>query len=294
MRPVDSARLLLLSALWGGSFIVIRIAAPVLGPILLVGLRVLVAGLALLAYAAATSARLELRRYWRQYLAIGALNSAIPFLLISTAELHLPASLAAILNATSPLFGALIAAGWIRDPLTPRKLAGILLGIAGVGVLAGWSPLALSATVAASIALSLLGAAFYGLASVYTKARVAAAPALGMATGSQLGAALLLAPLLPFSLPPAWPPVQVVLGVFALGLLCTALAYVLYFRLIADIGPVRALTVTLLIPLFGVVWAALLLGEPLSAGALCGCALILAGMALAHGLRAPRCARAAQ
>lgn len=294
MRPVDWARLLLLSALWGGSFILIRIAAPVLGPILLVGLRVLVAGLALLAYAVATGARLELRRYWRQYLAIGALNSAIPFLLISTAELHLPASLAAILNATSPLFGALIAAGWVRDPLTPRKLAGILLGIAGVGVLAGWNPLALSATVAASIALSLLGAAFNGLASVYTKARVAAAPALGMATGSQLGAALLLSPLLPLSLPPAWPPVQVVLSVLTLALLCTALAYVLYFRLIADIGPVRALTVTLLIPLFGVVWAALLLGEPASAGALCGCALILAGMALAHGPRAPRSSQAAE
>ena len=115
MRAPDLARLLLLAALWGGSFIFIRIAAPVLGPIVLVTIRVLLAGAALLVYALVTRSELELRARWRQYLTIGALNSAIPFVLISTAELQLPASLAAILNATSPLFGAVIAAIWIKD-----------------------------------------------------------------------------------------------------------------------------------------------------------------------------------
>jgi drug/metabolite transporter (DMT)-like permease len=127
MRPADLARLLLLSALWGGSFVFIRVAAPALGPIVLVEGRVLTAGLALLVYAVATKQRRALRERWRQYLVIGALNSAIPFVLISTAELHLTASLASILNATSPLFGALIAAAWIKEPLTPKKIVGIAL-----------------------------------------------------------------------------------------------------------------------------------------------------------------------
>jgi drug/metabolite transporter (DMT)-like permease len=254
MRPQDTARLLLLSALWGGSFIFIRIAAPVLGPVVLVWTRVLLAGLTLLAFALIMRRPLEIRRFWRQYLVLGALNSAIPFLLISAAELNLSASLAAVLNATSPLFGAVIAFFWIRDPLTPRKLAGLFLGIAGVAILAGWSPITLDAVVVISIVASLLGAASYGLASVYTKARVHNAPALGMAVGSQLAASLLLTPFVPFTWPAATPSSTVILCTLALALGSTALAYVLFFRLVVDVGPTKALTVTFLVPIFGVIW----------------------------------------
>lgn len=285
MKPADVLRLLLLSALWGGSFVFIRVAAPVLGPIVLVEFRVLIAGLTLLAYARITHQRLDLRARWRQYLIIGALNSAIPFVLISTAELHLTASLASILNATSPLFGALIAAAWISDSLTPKKIAGIVLGFAGVTILAGWSPLTLSGIVLLSIGASLSGAAFYGLAGVYTKARVSGAPPLGMAVGSQLCASLLLMPLVPLALPSAAPSARVILCVLALALFCTALAYVLYFRLIVDVGPTRAITVTFLIPISGVLWGSLFLGESLRPGTLIGCAIILVGTALVTGVR---------
>ena len=254
MKAPDLARLVFLAALWGGSFIFIRIAAPVLGPIVLVTLRVFLAGSALLVYALITRSDLELRTRWRQYLILGALNSAIPFVLISTAELQLPASLAAILNATSPLFGAVIAAIWIKDPLTRRKIAGLALGLIGVGVLVGWSPTEFTPVVALAAGASLLGAAFYGLASVYTKAKVVGARPIGMATGSQFAAGLLLLPFVPFSTRAGSPSITVVFSVLALALLCTALAYLLYFRLIVDVGPAKALTVTFLVPIFGTLW----------------------------------------
>jgi drug/metabolite transporter (DMT)-like permease len=215
---------------------------------------------------------------------LGAVNSAAPFVLISAAELHLTASLAAILNATSPLFGAVIAAMWLKDRLTPRKVAALILGLAGVGVLAGWSPLTLSAVVVLSISASLLGAASYGLASVYTKARVRDASPLGLAAGSQLAASLLLLPLTPFTLPPAPPSTSVMLVVLVLGLVCTALAYLLYFRLVIDVGPVKALTVTFLVPVFGVTWGALLLGETITWSTVAGCVIILVSTALVTGV----------
>ena len=131
MSRASTIRLFLLSLLWGGSFLFIRITAPILGPVVVAELRVLLAGIALGLFAIATRKQLELRTRWKQYLVVGLINSAIPFALIATAELRLTASLAAVLNATSPLFGALIAALWLHDPLTPRKLVGLAVGVAG-------------------------------------------------------------------------------------------------------------------------------------------------------------------
>ncbi|MCX6028874.1 MAG: DMT family transporter [Chloroflexi bacterium] len=287
MRPADVVRLLMLAVLWGGSFLFMRIAAPVLGPVVLIALRVSLAGLALLAYAAITRQKLALRRYWRQYLIIGAINSALPFVLIATAELKLPASLAAILNATSPLFGAMMAALWLREPLTLRKIGGIGLGIAGVVILVGGKAFMATENVLLSIGASLFAAACYGLASVYTKLKAAGAPAFGMAAGSQIGASLVLLPLIPFTLPTAQPAAVVVGTVAALALLSTAVAYLLYFRLIVDVGPVRALSVTFLVPVFGLLWGAIFLGEPITTGMLLGGGVILAGIALVMGARLP-------
>jgi drug/metabolite transporter (DMT)-like permease len=285
MQAGDTGRLICLAAVWGGSFLFIRVAAPVLGPVVLVELRVLIAGLALLLYAAFTHQALDLRARWRQYLIIGALNTAIPFVLISTAELRLAASFAAILIATSPLFGAIIAAIWLKDTLTARKIGGLILGIAGVTVLVGWGPIVLSADTMLSIGASLLGAASYGVASVYTKARVTNAPPLGMAVGSQIGASLILLPLIPAAPPTSIPSAGVALCVLLLALGSTALAYLLYFRLIVDIGPARALTVTFITPIFAVAWGALFLHEQIAVSAILGCAIILAGTALVLGVR---------
>jgi drug/metabolite transporter (DMT)-like permease len=293
MRAGDLGRLLLLSALWGASFIFIRVAAPALGPVVLVWTRVLVAGLLLAAYALVGRRSIGLREHWPQYLVLGLFNSALPFVLISAAELHLSASLAAVLNATSPLFGAVIAFFWLRDPLTVRKLGGLALGILGVTILAGWSPITLDTVVVLSIFASLAGAASYGLASVYTKARVRNVPALGMAAGSQLAASLLLTPLVPFTWPSAVPSTTVLLCTLALAVGSTAFAYLLFFRLVVDVGPTKALTVTFLVPVFGVLWGALFLHEPVGISTFVGGLVVLAGTALVVGVRLPQWRRGA-
>jgi drug/metabolite transporter (DMT)-like permease len=192
--------------------------------VVLVEGRVLVAGTASLAYAAFTRKLPELRSRWRGLLVVGAVNSALPFVLIWRAERHLPASLAATLNATALLFGALVAAWWLGEPLTARKAAGPAVGLAGVAVLVGLGPLAPSGAVLWSIAASLLAALSYGLAAVYVKAEPAGVPPMALATYSQLFAALALLPAIPFALP-AGPPSAVVVGsVLVLAPLSTAYA----------------------------------------------------------------------
>jgi len=156
MRAKDFGALLLLSALWGGSFLFMRVAAPVLGPMLLVTLRVGIASAALLVYAVYSGAVPPLRTHRRQFLVLGAFNGALPYALFATAELHLTASLAAILNATTPLFTALIAALWLRDQLGTRKLIGLFVGFIGVALLVGWSPVPLGLAVIGSIGAALL------------------------------------------------------------------------------------------------------------------------------------------
>ena len=289
MKPGDLGALLLLSALWGGSFLFIRVAVPVLGPLALAEARVGLADLALLLYAASRRRAPDLRARWRPLLVIGAINSALPFALIMAAELRLSASLAAILNATSPLFGALVAA-WLGEALPARKVAGLLLGTLGVAVLVDWSPLPRTGATLLAVGASLLAALCYGRAAAYTKARAPGLPPLTLAVGSQLGASLVLLPLIPLAPPRAWPPVGVALCVLALALLSTAVAYLLYFRLIVNVGPTKALTVTFRTPLFGVTWGALFLREPVGPGTLLGGAIVLAGTALVTGLL-PRPAR---
>lgn len=275
--------LLALSAIWGGSFPFMRLAAPALGPVLLIELRVGLAGLTLLAFGLLTRSLPDWRQQWRSYLVVGAMNSALPFLLFAFASLTLPASVTAVLNATTPLFGLLVAIFWLGEKLTLRKAAGLAVGFGGVISLMGMGPLPLTPQVLTAAGASLLGALSYGTAAVYTKVRAGGAQPRAMATYSQLFAALLIAPLLPFALPKAAPGPLVVGSVLALALLCTALAYLLYFYLILHAGPTRATLVTYLTPAFSSLWGALLLQEKVGLGNLVGFGLILCSVALVSG-----------
>jgi drug/metabolite transporter (DMT)-like permease len=163
MRPRDFAGLVLLGALWGGSFLFIRVAVPALGPFLLAELRVGLAAVALFLFALAAGRVPEIRHRWRSFLVLGFLNAAVPFSLISAAEIHLTASLAAILNSTTVMFSAIVAAAWIGDVLTARKAIGIVLGIIGVSVLVGWDPLPLSGGVLLAVAAMLVASLSYAL-----------------------------------------------------------------------------------------------------------------------------------
>ncbi|HTQ77463.1 MAG TPA: DMT family transporter [Burkholderiales bacterium] len=280
MTPADYARLLLLAAIWGGAFPFMRVAAPVFGPAWTAELRVLVGGLALYGWLRLRGVDPGLRRHARFYLLLGAVGIALPFALYSYAAMRAPASLLAILNATAPMFGLAWNASFRDERLTGRKLAGLALGIAGVALIAAPSEIAASGALSSAVAAALGACCCYGVVGVLVKRFARGATPRAMAAGNQLAAAAVL---LPFAamVPTATPPtVLAAANLLALALLGSAVAFPLYFRLIADVGATRALTVTYLIPLFGVTWGYLFLGESLPASALASAALIVAGTVL--------------
>ncbi len=273
--------LLLLAAVWGASFLFVRIAAPVLGPVLLIELRVLLAGLALLLLSIRLNLLVEIRRQLMPLFVVGFINSAIPFLLFAFASLYLPAGFTAILNATAPLFGTIIAFLWLREKLTLSQFLGLIVGFAGVTILVGWTNMPVTQSFVWSTIAGLLAALMYAVAAPYTKQKLSGVSPIAIATGSQLSAAVVLLPITPFFLPTAFPSSKVISVVLALALFSTAFAYILYFRLISNIGAGKALTVAYLIPLFAMFWGAIVLNEPITMSMILGCSLILTGTAIA-------------
>ncbi len=282
-------RLMLLAALWGGSFLLMRVTAPVLGALLTTFARVLLGAMGLGLLLVVLRMRPRFGGKLGATLALGVVNSGIPFLMFAIAARNLPAGYSAILNATTPLMGVLVGALAFGERITAARVSGVALGIVGVGVLAQAGPVALTPEVLASMGACLVATGCYGLAGFLTRRWITERGGLDsrtVALGSQMGAVLLLVPCVAWELwhqPSAattWltAPAQVWGALLALGLLCTALAYVLYFRLIADVGPLKALTVTFLIPLFGVAWGWLFLDEVATAAHVGGGVLI--GLAL--------------
>jgi drug/metabolite transporter (DMT)-like permease len=280
MRPADYARLVALAAIWGAAFIFMRVAAPVLGAAWTAELRVLIGGLALLAWLRIAGFGPGLSVHWRSYLLIGGVGIAAPFVLYSFAAMHAPASLLAIVNATSPIFGLAWNASFRDERVTARKAFGLALGVAGVALIARPAGLAEGPLFGWAVAAALAACCLYGVVGVLVKRFSGGATPRAMAAGNQLAAAVVLIPLLPFVPPLAAPSALVLANVLALALLASGVAFVLYFRLIADVGATRALTVTYLIPLFGIFWGWLFLNEALPPSALAGGALILAGTIL--------------
>lgn len=291
MRPSDTLRLFVLAALWGGSFLGLRIVAPVLGAIVTAEARVAVAGVALLAWCAIVRVPLRWREHAGPMAVVGVFNSAIPFALFAFAVRTIPGGYAAILNATSPLFGAVIASLWLREALGVRRLLGIVFGVAGVACVVKLGPVAATGDALVAYAACLAAACCYGFAGNYTKQLARPIPPAAMATGSQITAAIALLPLIPFDPVQAVPTHTVVAVAAALGIGSTAIAYLLYFRLIRDVGATRALTVTFLVPLFAVGWGWALLDEVVTWRMAGGGALVLIATWLV--VTAPKAASAA-
>jgi len=287
LRPSDLARLVALAAMWGASYLFMRFAVQHFGAVTLIALRVLIAGVALTAFLVLSGGEIGWARHWRGYLFVGAVGLALPFVLIAQALATIDASTAAILNALSPLFASIVAAIWIRDPLTPAKVGGIALCLVGTAVLVGWTPAPMSGKELFAASLSVAATALYGYTIVFTKVKLRGSSPLGTAAGTLLVAALVLVPLVPFAPPPralAQIPTMAWLAMLGLALVSTTVAFIFYYRLIADVGPVKAITVTLLVPIFGMVWGVIFLGEPITPGRIAGCMVILAGCALILGL----------
>jgi len=288
VRPSDIGELVTLAALWGASFLFMRLGAGEFGPVALSFVRVAGACLFLLPLLGWRREFGALRAHWKPIFVVGITNSALPFLFYSYAALAITGGLAAIFNATSPLWAALIAWVWLKDRLTPLRVLGLVVGFGGVLWLALGKASLQPGEHGVSPALAIVGClgatAFYGFSGNFTKRRLGGVAPMAVAAGSQLSAALALA--LPALL--TWParnPAPLAWAAAAvLALVCTGMAYALYFRLIAHVGPANAISVTFLVPAFAVLWGALFLGEEVSARMLIGCAVILAGTALATGL----------
>jgi drug/metabolite transporter (DMT)-like permease len=278
MATVDVLLLLALSAIWGSSFIFIRYLAPIIGPLATADARMLFAGVALVLFFLLTRFKPEWRKNGRHFLVIGLLNSAIPFVLYSVAALALPAAMEAIFNSMSPMFGAIFAALWMDEKLTPRKIAGLLLGLAGVVVMSSLGGLSLDAKTVLAVAACVLAPMCYGLAGVYIRTRASHVRPMAVAGGSQLLGGFALLPFVAIAPPPlAAIDARVALIVVAFALLCSAVAYIMYYKLIADIGPTKALTVTFLIPVFAMAWGLLFLNETITWSMILGAVIILVG-----------------
>lgn len=286
MSTANLFRLIFLAAIWGGSFLFMRIAAPVLGPAVLIEYRVVFAALFLAAIAVAMKKPLGWRRHWKHYLVLGFFNSALPFLLFAWSARTLSASVLAVLNATAPMWGALIGAVWQRQMVSARVLLGLVLGTAGVALLVGLDHVTSREGAGLAIAAALFASFNYGIASIYAKAAPAVEP-FANAHGSMWAAALLVLPSLLFFPAPATPTIGIMAAALALGVLCSGVAYLLYYGLIRDVGATSALTVTFLSPLFGILWGALFLQEVVGWYTIAGAAIVIVGTAFVTGYRPP-------
>jgi drug/metabolite transporter (DMT)-like permease len=288
MRPRDVADLLMLATLWGASFLFIRLGAAEFGPVPLAALRCLGATLFLMPILLLRGQGGALRQHWRALALVGMVNSALPFVLYGVAMLAINAGLSAIFNAATPLWAAAIGAVWLHERLGPMRVFGLFIGLAGVMGLA-WDKAGFTAnehgvSAALAIAACLGATALYGYGACFAKKRLAGVPPMALATGSQLSAAIMLA--LPAVLlrPAVAPSTTAWIALALLAVLCTGVAYILYFRLIAHTGPTNASAVTFLIPAVAALFGWLFLDEAITLSMVIGAAVILIGTALAMGI----------
>lgn len=283
MRRVDVYDMLLLAAIWGGSFLFIRLSVGDFGPIALSGMRTLIAGATLLPILLWRDKLQVIRAYWRSIIIVGLFNSALPFIFFNFATMTLPAGTMSIINALTPLWGAAIAWVWLKDTLPPLRMLGLMVGFSGILVLV-WDKLSFHDTASTYAVIAGVAAPiFYGIAASYTKKYLMNADPIATAAGSLMAAGIVLLPLTYFT----WPSTPISgtawAALLGLGLICTATAYVLYYRLLMRLGPPRAMTVTFLIPVFGVLWGWLFLDENITLRIVLGGGVILFGTALATG-----------
>lgn len=279
--------LLLLAAIWGASFLFMRMAVPEFGPIALIAFRVGIAALVLAPALRSAGAFAQFRSKLWPLFVVGVTNSALPFCLFAYSTLYVSAGLDAVLNATTPLWAALIAATVYRVSIGSGQIVGLLLGLVGVVVLVRDTLAAGFGTIPLAIGAALLATLLYGFSVNYSKRRLAGVRPLVVAFGSQFFASVVLVPLACV----AWPRHAVAPStwayVAALGVLCTGFAYVLFFRLVEYVGASYAASVTFVIPVFGVLWGAVFLGEKITPTMIAGGAIILVGTALASGRLKP-------
>lgn len=284
MSPSVLVSLLYCGAAFGGAFLFMRLAAPELPALLVAFGRVTLAALILLPFAGRERLA-AMRSQWRDYVVVGFFMAAAPFALFAYAERSLTAGLGSIINATTPLWTAIILAVWVRQAPTPRRVAAIVVGFAGVGVIVGFEGLLLAPDALAGSVAATLGAASYGLALTYIRRRMAPQSPLQLALGQLIAASILLAPLALLTVGDAAPSGESIVALLGLGLFSTAIAWPILFRLNREVGPMATSTVTFLNPVFGALWGTLFLAETISPTFLVGALLVFVSLMLIFDLR---------
>ena len=287
-----SIELLLLAAIWGASFMFMRVGSPEFGPIVFATLRTSIAAIFLIICLVLFKETNALKGRWRDIFVVGALNTAIPFTLFSFATLTLTAGTASVLNATAPMFSAIVAYIWLKDKLSLSAMFGLVIGFLGVYLLVSdnlhfdieFTDKSVENNALLPTLAAMLAALCYGISANYTKKNLSTIKPLALAAGSQISATTMLLPLSLFFIPETLPSSNAMWSVLLIGVICTGVAYILFFRLIAQLGPAKAISVTYLIPAFGILWGALFLGETISLMMLLGGGIILLGVALTTGV----------
>jgi drug/metabolite transporter (DMT)-like permease len=284
MKFSDIVDLVALAAVWGASFLFMRIAAPEFGPIVLVELRVFIAALFLLPIFLLRADFSELTSNWKRLAILSVLNSAAPFFLLTFATLSITGGFAGILNATAPIWAAIVAWLWLSDRLNLSRVMGLVIGFVGVLLLV-WNKVSLNfdgTTVA--ILAGIVAAVFYAVGGNYTKKYMSGMNPLAIATGSMIAAAIILSPIAVYLWPLQPVTTRAWVAAIIMGIASTGIAYILYFRLIHNVGPARAITVTYLIPAFAMLWGAIFIDEKVTSTMVIGCSIIFLGTALATGM----------
>lgn len=294
MQAKDYRDLFILAAIWGSSFLFMHLSVGEFGPFALVEVRVGMSALFLLAVAGLRGRLGALWRNIRHISIVGIFAAGLPFLCFNIAAQTVPAGFMAVINAMTPLFGALIARLWLKEKLTRTRICGLIIGFAGIVVLV-WTDLSFSAGGMGPGVLTCLTASLsYGYAASYTTRYLKGVDPLAMAAGSVTAAAIVLLPLAIYAWPATPISVSAWAAALALALLCTGLAYIIFYGLIDRVGATRSITVTFLVPLFGIFWGALILHEPLGARMLAGTGIVLLGTLLATGFIGGRASSAAR
>jgi len=282
----DTVDFVLLSAIWGMSFLFMRVAVPEFGPFALIGIRCGLAAICLLPLVLMREGSAQMLAHVRELTVLGLVNAFIPFTLLAYAALSLTTGFAALINATTPLWAGVVGLVWLNAKLTRLQWIGLALGVVGMAVLTwgevdfkpGGSGLAIVAGLTATLA--------YGSASHFAKRKLSKVSPLGVATGSQVVGTILVLPLAIIHWPETQPSAKAWAAAILLAVLATAIALILYFRLISRLGGQKASTVTFLIPVFAASWGAAVLGEMPTIPMYVGGAIVLAGTALTLGFGA--------
>lgn len=279
LAVVDLGLLLFLGAVWGAAFLFLRIAAPEVGAVWAAEIRMALAAVILVAVAG--------RRTWRAargrllaFAVVGVAFSAVPFTLIAFATLTLPAGTGALLNASTPIFTALLGVAVLGQRLAARSVAGLAAGLAAVLVLVGWSPLELGPRTVVAVVAALAAALSYAIAGTFVRHRLPDVGGLELATGQLAAGALVLLPVAVASGPPGVPSAAGAASLIAVATVSTALAWPLFFRVLSHTTPTAASTVTFVVPAFGIAWGALVLGEAIGPGVVAGFGLVIVSLVL--------------